>query len=86
MTDAHYSSYAELLEKVQWEQIRRRQRVAKDSRCEIAWSLRLRSDREPGPQRAAGRHVGDVRFNFGAKPNQLVWATKSLLSTASPLR
>src|SRR6266513_868358 len=34
MTDAHYSSYAELLEKVEWEKYGVEKGVVKDSRCE----------------------------------------------------
>src|SRR5256885_5664605 len=34
MTDAHYSSYAELLERVQWEKYGVVDGVARDSRCE----------------------------------------------------
>lgn len=69
MTDAHYSSYAEMLETVQWEKYGRVDGVTRDPRCE---NCMVHCGYEPTA--SLGRHGqrGDtwknIRFNFGAKP------------------
>ncbi len=69
MTDAHYSSYAELLEKVQWEKYGVENGIAKDSRCE---NCMVHCGYEPtaslGLQAQRGDTWKTVKFNFGAKP------------------
>jgi len=69
MTDAHYSSYAELLEKVQWEKYGVVNGVAKDSRCE---NCMVHCGYEPTASLGLNAQRGDtwktVRFNFGPKP------------------
>ncbi len=69
MTDAHYSSYAELLEKVQWEKYGVVNGVARDSRCE---NCMVHCGYEPTASLGLNAQRGDtwknVRFNFGSKP------------------
>jgi Domain of unknown function (DUF3463) len=69
MTDAHYSSYAELLEKTQWERYGVVNGVARDSRCE---NCMVHCGYEPtatlGLQAQRGDTWKTVRFNFGPKP------------------
>jgi hypothetical protein len=69
MTDAHYSSYAELLEKVQWEKYGVENGIAKDRRCE---NCMVHCGYEPtaslGLQAQRGDTWKTVKFNFGAKP------------------
>jgi MoaA/NifB/PqqE/SkfB family radical SAM enzyme len=69
MTDAHYSSYAELLEKVQWEKYGVVKGVARDSRCE---NCMVHCGYEPtatlGLQAQRGDTWKTIKFNFGAKP------------------
>ena len=69
MTDAHYSSYTELLEKVQWEKYGVENGIAKDSRCE---NCMVHCGYEPtaslGLQAQRGDTWKTVKFNFGAKP------------------
>jgi MoaA/NifB/PqqE/SkfB family radical SAM enzyme len=69
MTDAHYSSYAELLEKVQWEKYGVENGIAKDSRCE---NCMVHCGYEPTASLGLQAQRGDiwktVKFNFGAKP------------------
>jgi MoaA/NifB/PqqE/SkfB family radical SAM enzyme len=69
MTDAHYSSYAEMLEKVQWEKYGVVNGVARDSRCE---NCMVHCGYEPtaslGLQAQRGDTWKTVKFNFGAKP------------------
>src|ERR1700704_6668544 len=69
MTDAHYSSYAELLEKVQWEKYGVEKGVAKDSRCE---NCMVHCGYEPTASLGLNAQRGDtwknIRFNFGSKP------------------
>ena len=69
MTDAHYSSYQELLEKVQWEKYGVENGVVKDSRCE---NCMVHCGYEPTASLGLNAEKGDtwktVRFNFGAKP------------------
>jgi MoaA/NifB/PqqE/SkfB family radical SAM enzyme len=69
MTDAHYSSYAELLEKVQWDKYGVVDGVAKDPRCE---NCMVHCGYEPtaslGLEAKRGDTWKNIRFNFGAKP------------------
>ena len=69
MTDAHYSSYAELLEKVEWHRYGVVDGVARDSRCE---NCMVHCGYEPtatlGLQAQRGDTWKNVKFNFGAKP------------------
>jgi MoaA/NifB/PqqE/SkfB family radical SAM enzyme len=69
MTDAHYSSYAELLENVQWEKYGVVDGVARDSRCE---NCMVHCGYEPtatlGLQAQRGDTWKNIRFNFGSKP------------------
>ncbi len=69
MTDAHYSSYAEMLEKVQWDNYGVVNGVAKDSRCE---NCMVHCGYEPtaslGLQAQRGDTWKTIKFNFGAKP------------------
>jgi MoaA/NifB/PqqE/SkfB family radical SAM enzyme len=69
MTDSHYSSYAELLEKVQWEKYGVENGVVKDSRCE---NCMVHCGYEPTASLGLNAERGDtwktVRFNFGPKP------------------
>jgi MoaA/NifB/PqqE/SkfB family radical SAM enzyme len=69
MTDAHYSSYAELLEKVQWEKYGVVNGVARDSRCE---NCMVHCGYEPTASLGRNAERGDtwknIRFNFGPKP------------------
>jgi MoaA/NifB/PqqE/SkfB family radical SAM enzyme len=69
MTDAHYSSYAELLEKVEWEKYGVVDGVARDPRCE---NCMVHCGYEPTASLGLQAQPGDtwktIRFNFGAKP------------------
>jgi MoaA/NifB/PqqE/SkfB family radical SAM enzyme len=69
MTDAHYSSYQELLEKVQWDKYGVENGVVKDSRCE---NCMVHCGYEPTASLGLNAQRGDtwktVRFNFGPKP------------------
>jgi hypothetical protein len=69
MTDAHYSSYAEMLEKVQWDNYGVVDGVARDSRCE---NCMVHCGYEPtaslGLQAQRGDTWKTIKFNFGAKP------------------
>ena len=69
MTDAHYSSYAELLEKVQWDKYGVVNGVARDHRCE---NCMVHCGYEPtatlGLQAQRGDTWKNIKFNFGAKP------------------
>jgi MoaA/NifB/PqqE/SkfB family radical SAM enzyme len=69
MTDAHYGSYAELLEKVQWDNYGVVNGVAKDVRCE---NCMVHCGYEPtaslGLQAKPGDTWKNIRFNFGPKP------------------
>src|SRR5205085_1595860 len=69
MTDAHYSSYAELLEKVEWDRYGVVNGVARDSRCE---NCMVHCGYEPTASLGRNAQRGDtwknIRFNFGAKP------------------
>jgi MoaA/NifB/PqqE/SkfB family radical SAM enzyme len=69
MTDAHYSSYAELLEKVEWEKYGVVDGVARDPRCE---NCMVHCGYEPtaslGLQAKRGDTWKTIKFNFGPKP------------------
>jgi MoaA/NifB/PqqE/SkfB family radical SAM enzyme len=69
MTDAHYSSYAELLEKVQWDKYGVVDGVARDQRCE---NCMVHCGYEPTASLGLNAKRGDtwktIKFNFGAKP------------------
>ncbi|MBA3650279.1 MAG: adenosyl-hopene transferase HpnH [Chthoniobacterales bacterium] len=69
MTDAHYSSYQELLEKVEWDKYGVENGVVKDSRCE---NCMVHCGYEPTASLGLNAQNGDtwktVRFNFGPKP------------------
>src|SRR6059036_701219 len=82
MTDAHYSSYAELLEKTQWERYGVVNGVARDSRCE---NCMVHCGYEPtaslGLQAQRGDTWKTVKFNFGPKPKPTGLAAKFLLLT-----
>jgi len=69
MTDAHYSSYQELLDKVEWEKYGVENGVVKDSRCE---NCMVHCGYEPTASLGLNAQKGDtwktVRFNFGPKP------------------
>jgi len=69
MTDAHYSSYAELLEKVEWDRYGVVDGVARDSRCE---NCMVHCGYEPtatlGLQAQRGDTWKNIKFNFGRKP------------------
>src|SRR5437899_4935335 len=69
MTDAHYSSYAELLEKTQWERYGVVNGVARDSRCETCMvHCRYEPTATLGLQAQRGDTWKTVKFNFGPKP------------------
>ena len=69
MTDGHYSSYAELLEKTEWERYGVVNGVARDSRCE---NCMVHCGYEPsatlGLQSQRGDTWKNIRFNFGPRP------------------
>ena len=69
MTDAHYSSYSELLEKVEWEKYGVVDGVARDPRCE---NCMVHCGYEPtaslGLQAKRGDTWKTIKFNFGPKP------------------
>lgn len=69
MTDAHYSSYQELLDKVEWDKYGVENGVVKDSRCE---NCMVHCGYEPTASLGLNAERGDtwktVRFNFGPKP------------------
>ena len=69
MTDAHYSSYSELLEKVEWEKYGVVDGVARDPRCE---NCMVHCGYEPtaslGLQAKRGDTWNTIKFNFGPKP------------------
>jgi MoaA/NifB/PqqE/SkfB family radical SAM enzyme len=73
MTDGHYKSYAELLEKVQWDNYGVVDGVAKDSRCE---NCMVHCGYEPTASLGLEAKPGDtwknIRYNFGIKPKPVV--------------
>jgi MoaA/NifB/PqqE/SkfB family radical SAM enzyme len=69
MTDGHYGSYAELLDKVQWDKYGVVDGVARDVRCE---NCMMNCGYEPtaalGLQAEPGDTWKNVKFNFGPRP------------------
>src|SRR6266568_3043543 len=69
MTDGHYSSYAELLEKTEWDKYGVVNGIARDSRCE---NCMVHCGYEPtaslGLQAQRGDAWKTIKFNFGPKP------------------
>jgi MoaA/NifB/PqqE/SkfB family radical SAM enzyme len=69
MTDGHYSSYAELLEKTEWDRYGVVNGVARDGRCE---NCMVHCGYEPtaslGLQAKRGDTWKTIKFNFGPKP------------------
>jgi MoaA/NifB/PqqE/SkfB family radical SAM enzyme len=69
MTDGHFSTYAELLEKTDWDRYGVVKGVARDSRCE---NCMVHCGYEPtatlGLQAERGDTWKTIKFNFGAKP------------------
>jgi MoaA/NifB/PqqE/SkfB family radical SAM enzyme len=69
MTDAHYSSYAELLDKVAWDKYGVVDGTARDPRCE---NCMVHCGYEPtatlGLQARPGDTWKNIKFNFGARP------------------
>ncbi len=69
MTDGHYSTYSELLEKTEWDRYGVVNGVARDSRCE---NCMVHCGYEPtatlGLQAQHGDTWKTVKFNFGPKP------------------
>ncbi|PYJ68596.1 MAG: adenosyl-hopene transferase HpnH [Verrucomicrobia bacterium] len=69
MTDGHHSSYAELLEKTEWDRYGVVNGIARDSRCE---NCMVHCGYEPtaslGLQAQRGDTWKTIKFNFGAKP------------------
>ncbi|MGC3988795.1 MAG: adenosyl-hopene transferase HpnH [Chthoniobacteraceae bacterium] len=69
MTDGHYTSYKELLDKTQWENYGVVNGVAKDVRCE---NCMVHCGYEPtaslGLQAKPGDTWKNIHFNFGARP------------------
>ena len=83
---AHYSSYAEMLEKVRVGQLRRgRRRGARQPLRELHGALRLRADGEPRPAGAARRHLEDDQIQLRAEAEtDRAAAAKPLPSMGSP--
>lgn len=69
MTDGHYGSYVELLEKTNWDAIGVVDGVARDPRCE---NCMMNCGYEPtaalGIQARPGDTWKNIKFNFGARP------------------
>ena len=69
MTDGHYASYAELLEKTDWTKLGVVDGVARDPRCE---NCMMHCGYEPTASLGIGAQRGDlwktIKFNFGARP------------------
>jgi MoaA/NifB/PqqE/SkfB family radical SAM enzyme len=69
MTDGHYTSYNELLEKTNWDKIGVVDGVARDPRCE---NCMMNCGYEPTAALGIGAKSGDmwktIKFNFGARP------------------
>ena len=72
MTDGHYKSYSELLEKVQWQNYGVVDGIAKDVRCE---NCMVHCGYEPtaslGLQSKPGDTWKNVAYNFGNKPKPI---------------
>ncbi len=73
MTDGHYDSYAELLEKVQWDNYGVVDGVARDARCE---NCMMHCGYEPSAMLGQNARAGDtwknIRFNFAPRPKNPV--------------
>ena len=69
MTDGHYVSYQELLDKTNWDKIGVVDGVARDPRCE---NCMMNCGYEPTAALGIGAKPGDlwktIKFNFGARP------------------
>jgi len=69
MTDGHYSSYKEMLEKVDWSRYGRENGQTKDPRCE---NCMVHCGFDPsgalGINYQKGDHWKNFKYNFGAKP------------------
>jgi len=69
MTDGHYSSYKELLEKVQWDNYGVVNGTARDARCE---NCMVHCGYEPTASLGINAQSGDtwknIKFNFSARP------------------
>src|SRR5437762_7815544 len=69
MTDGHYTSYAELLERTEWDRYGVVNGIARDIRCE---NCMVHCGYEPtatlGLQAQRGDTWKTIKFNFGAKP------------------
>jgi len=80
MTDAHHSSYSELLEKTEWDRYGVVNGVARDSRCE---NCMVHCGYEPtatlGLQAQRGDAWKTVRFNFGPKPKPTGRGSETLI-------
>ncbi len=78
MTDGHYPSYTEMLEKVQWEKYGVVNGVARDPRCEHCM---VHCGYDPsgalGTNYQSGDNWKNVKYNFGAKPKP--WAKSAAL-------
>jgi hypothetical protein len=69
MTDAHYSSYQELLEKVQWDKYGVVNGVACDVRCENCMvHCGYEQSGALGTNYQRGDNWKNIKFNFGPKP------------------
>ncbi len=72
MTDGHFSSYAELLERTEWDRYGVVDGVARDSRCE---NCMVHCGYEPtatlGRQTQRGDTWKTIKFNFGRKPKAI---------------
>jgi len=69
MTDGHYKSYQDLLEKTNWDKVGVVNGVARDPRCE---NCMMNCGYEPtaalGLQAKPGDTWKTIKFNFGEKP------------------
>jgi MoaA/NifB/PqqE/SkfB family radical SAM enzyme len=69
MTDGHYASYPEMLEKVNWEQYGVVNGVARDPRCE---NCMVHCGYDPsgalGTSYQSGDHWKNIKYNFGPRP------------------
>ena len=79
MTDGHYPSYSEMLEKVQWEKYGVVNGVARDPRCEHCM---VHCGYDPsgalGTNYQSGDNWKNFAYNFGAKPKP--WAASPALA------
>jgi MoaA/NifB/PqqE/SkfB family radical SAM enzyme len=69
ITDGHYATYKEMLEKVEWEKYGVADGVTRDTRCE---NCMVHCGYDPSGALGTNYHSGDtwknIRYNFGAKP------------------